>query len=178
MGLFRRLARDKRGVSAVEFALIAPALIAFYFGLAELTQAMMAERRTSHAASSIGDLVAQSSQISTGTVTSIFTIARTIMSPFPNTNAVLKMRVTSIVADSSAVPKVAWSQGDGLTALGTNTTQTVPTGLISAAGDSVILSEVQYRYDSPVDYFVPNAVTFTKKFYLRPRKSDAVAKIN
>ena len=176
MGLFRRLARDKRGVSAVEFALIAPALIAFYFGLAELTQAMMAERRTSHAASSIGDLVAQSTQISDGTLTDVFTIARAVMSPFPTTT--LKMRVTSIVADSSVVPKVSWSKGDGLTALGSNTTQTVPAGLLSAAGDSVILSEVQYSYDSPVDYFVPNAVVFTKKFYLRPRKSDNVAKVN
>ena len=57
-------------------------------------------------------------------------------------------------------------------------TQTVPSGLISVAGDSVIMSEVQYSYDSPVDYFVPNAVTFNKKFYLRPRKSDKVTKTN
>lgn len=176
MGLFRRLARDKRGVSAVEFALIAPALIAFYFGLAELTQAMMAERRASHAASSIGDLVAQSTQISDSTVTDIFTIARAVMSPFPTTT--LKMRVTSIVADSAVSPKVAWSKGDGLTAKGVGNTETVPTGLLTAAGDSVILSEVQYSYDSPVDYFVPNAVVFNKKFYLRPRKSDVVTKTN
>jgi Flp pilus assembly protein TadG len=176
MGLFRRLARDKRGVSAVEFALIAPALIAFYFGLAELTQAMMAERRTSHAASSIGDLVAQSTQISDATLTDVFTIARAVMSPFPTTT--LKMRVTSIVADSAVSPKVAWSKGDGLTALADDSTQTVPSGLLTAEGDSVILSEVEYSYDSPVDYFVPNAVTFSKKFYLRPRKSDNVAKVN
>ena len=57
-------------------------------------------------------------------------------------------------------------------------TETVPSGLLTAAGDSVILSEVQYSYDSPVDYFIPNAVTFNKKFYLRPRKSDTVAKVN
>ena len=98
------------------------------------------------------------------------------MSPFPTTT--LKMRVTSIVADSSVTPKVAWSKGDGLTALGEGATQTVPSGLISVAGDSVIMSEVQYSYDSPVDYFVPNAVTFNKKFYLRPRKSDKVTKTN
>lgn len=174
MSLFRRLARDKRGVSAVEFALIAPALIAFYFGLAELTQAMMAERRASHAASSIGDLVAQSTQISNGTIDDIFMISKAVMAPFPTTT--LKMRVTSIVADASVSPKVAWSRADGLTAFGVGNTQTVPSGLISAAGDSVILSEVQYSYDSPVDYFVPNAVTFNKKFYLRPRKSDKVTK--
>lgn len=178
MGLFRRLARDKRGVSAVEFALIAPALIAFYFGLAELTQAMMAERRASHAASSIGDLVAQSTQISGTTVTQTFAIARAIMAPFPNKEADLKMRVTSIVADNAVSPKVAWSQAEGLTALGAGATQAVPAGLLTVAGDSVIMAEVQYIYDSPVDYFVPQAVTFNKKFYLRPRKSDKVTKIN
>lgn len=176
MGLLRRFSKDKRGVSAVEFALIAPALIAFYFGLAELTQAMMAERRASHTASSIGDLVAQSTQVNSATITDIFSIGKTIISPFPT--ASLKMRVSSIVADSSLSPKVAWSSGDGMTPLGTGSTSTVPDGLLTKAGDSVIKSEVSYAYDSPVDFFVPNAVTFTKTFYLRPRKSDSVAKVN
>jgi len=176
MRLFRRLYRDRRGVSAVEFALIAPALIAFYFGLAELTQAMMAERKASHAASAVGDLVAQSTQISDSTLSDIYEIADTIVSPFPTTS--LKIRVTSVVADASLNAKVAWSSGDGMTALAKDSTLDLPTGLLTAEGQSVIMSEVSYSYDSPVDYFVPNAVTFTKKFYLRPRKSDEVAKVN
>jgi Flp pilus assembly protein TadG len=48
MHMTRRLSRfwrDRRGVSAVEFALIAPVLMIFYFGMAELTEAMMAQRR-------------------------------------------------------------------------------------------------------------------------------------
>lgn len=176
MGLFRRLARDKRGVSAVEFALIAPVLIAFYFGLAELTQAMMAERRASHTAASIGDLVAQSTQISDSTITDVFSIGKTIIAPFPTTS--LKMRVSSVIANASLSPKVAWSNGDGLTPLSVGSTASVPSGLLTVSGDSVIISEVQYSYDSPVDFFVPQAVTFTKTFYLRPRKSDNVAKVN
>ena len=32
IGLLRRLLRDRRGVSAVEFALIAPVMIMIYFG--------------------------------------------------------------------------------------------------------------------------------------------------
>ncbi|MBX3481493.1 MAG: pilus assembly protein [Caulobacter sp.] len=176
MGLFRRLARDKRGVSAVEFALIAPVLIAFYFGLAELTQAMMAERRASHTASSVGDLVAQSTQISDATLSDIFSIGKTIISPFPTTT--LKMRVSSVVADASLSPKVAWSSGDGMTPLSKGATASVPSGLLTVAGDSVIISEASYSYDSPVDFFVPQAVTFNKVFYLRPRKSDTVVKVN
>ncbi len=43
---FGKFRRDQRGVSAVEFAFIAPVLILFYFGLAEYTQALMAQRKT------------------------------------------------------------------------------------------------------------------------------------
>jgi Flp pilus assembly protein TadG len=176
IGLFARLRRDHRGVSAVEFALIAPALIAFYFGLAEFTQAMMAERRASHVAASMGDLVAQSTQISDSTLTDIFTIGTTIMSPFPTST--LKMRLTSVTANAAGTAnKVDWSNGSGMTALSTGASVTLPNGLVSA-GQSVIMSEVTYTYDSPVDQFIPGTITFTKKFYLRPRKSDQVVKSN
>ncbi|MDP2765777.1 MAG: pilus assembly protein, partial [Brevundimonas sp.] len=44
-GIFRRLSGDERGVSAVEFAMLAPVLIAFYFGMAEFCQGFMAQKR-------------------------------------------------------------------------------------------------------------------------------------
>jgi Flp pilus assembly protein TadG len=175
IALLRRLGRDRRGVSAVEFALIAPAMIAFYFGLAEITQALLAERRAGHAASAIGDLVAQSSSISNTEVSDIFQIATTIMQPYPTDT--LKMRVTSVTANSAGATTVAWSNGSGMTPYSTGASLTVPAGVI-AANQSVIVSEVSYDYDSPVNFFMPNAVTFTRKFYLRPRKSDEVTKVN
>ncbi|MDP2260008.1 MAG: pilus assembly protein [Caulobacter sp.] len=173
--LLKRLGRDRRGVSAVEFALIAPAMIAFYFGLAEITQALLAERRAGHAASAIGDLVAQSSSITNTEVTDIFQIATTIMQPYPTDT--LKMRVTSVKANSAGATSVAWSNGSGMTPYGTGAAITVPAGVI-AANQSVIMSEVTYDYDSPVNFFMPNAVTFSRKFYLRPRKSDDVTRSN
>jgi Flp pilus assembly protein TadG len=174
ISFLRKLGRDRRGVSAVEFALIAPAMVASYFGMAEITQALLAERKAAHAASAIGDLVSQSSSVSSSDITDIFSIASTIMSPYSTTT--LKMRVSSVTADSGGVAKVDWSSGSGLTALSTGSTVTgIPSGVISA-GQSVVMSEVTYSYDSPVDMLMPNAVTFSRKFYLRPRKSDKVAK--
>ena len=61
----KHLIKDRRGAAAVEFAFIAPVMILMYYGLAELTQAMMADRRASHVASAIGDLVAQDTAINT-----------------------------------------------------------------------------------------------------------------
>jgi Flp pilus assembly protein TadG len=45
MSFLNRWRRDRRGVSAVEFAFIAPVLILFYFGVAELCSALLAWSR-------------------------------------------------------------------------------------------------------------------------------------
>jgi len=172
-GFLTRLAKDRRGVSAVEFALIAPALIAFYFGMAEVTQALLAERRAGHAASAVGDLVAQSSQVTNAEITDIFSIAATIMKPYPADTTKLKMRVSSVTADANNNAKVDWSNGQGMTAFNKDEAVTIPAGVLSA-GQSVVMSEVSYAFSSPVNFFIPKPVTFSRKFYLRPRKSDKV----
>lgn len=173
IGFLTRLARDRRGVSAVEFALIAPAMIAFYFGIAETTQALMAERRAGHVASAVGDLVSQVSQVNQKDITDIFAIATTIMQPFPATTQ-LEIRVTSISSDASNVAKVDWSKAQNMTELASGTVMTLPSGVLNAS-QSVVMSEVSYSYSSPVNFFIPRAITFKRKFYLRPRKANKVA---
>ncbi len=120
----RRFRRDRRGVSAVEFALVAPVLILIYFGMAELSQAMMAQRRVSHSASAIGDLVTQSNAVTVNGVTSgttsklsdLFSAASTILSPFDT--APLKLRVSSITgvaSGSNVTPTVDWCDAQNAT---------------------------------------------------------------
>jgi Flp pilus assembly protein TadG len=170
----RRLRKDRRGVSAVEFALIAPVMILFYFGMAELTQAMMAQRRNSHIASAIGDLVTQSSSVSSAEIADIFTIGSAIMKPFPGGNAI-KIRVTSITVDNTGTAKVDWSDAQVLTPASVGAVIALPDGLV-ANGETVIKAESEYAYVSPSNFVMPSGTTFTETFYLRPRKSDAIAR--
>lgn len=170
--MLRRLRSDQRGLAAVEFALIAPVMILLYCGLAELTMAMMAERRAAHAASVVADLVAQSSQVTGSQVTDIFSVAKAIMDPFAATT--LKLRITSVTADVNAVPKVSWSQGSGLSPLAVGATVTsVPANLL-VAGDSVIMADVQYAFTSPLQITLPSPVSFSDTFFLKPRASPSV----
>jgi Flp pilus assembly protein TadG len=170
----RRLHRDQRGVSAVEFAFIAPVLITFYFGIAELTQGLMADRRTGHVASSIGDLVTQDESISNTEMTDILKIGKIIMQPFPT--ATLKLRVTELTSNSTNVSKVVWSDASNYTALTVGSVVTPPAGVISA-NQSVIMAEAVYTYTSPVQYIMPKPITFTKTYYLRPRRTDTIARV-
>lgn len=180
MRLWSRFAGDRRGVSAVEFALIAPLMLVMYAGLVELCQAMIAERRTSHVASAVGDLVAQSETITASDVTDIFDIGRTVMKPFPV--AVLKQRVTSVVADAQNKPRVEWSRGSGLTALAKTSIVALPgtgaSAMTLSSGESIIMAETEYAYTSPIKYLIPSAVTYNEVFYLRPRRSDKVVCAN
>ena len=170
--MLKRFARDVAGVAAIEFAFIAPVLITMYFGVAELTQAMIAQRRVSHAASTIGDLVSQGQTIAVGDFADVWIVGQTIVSPFPT--APLNMRISSITANAQLVSKVDWSEGHGMSPLAKASTVTVPASVISVAGDSVIKAEVSYVYTSPVNYILHSPVTFTDTFYFRPRLSNQV----
>jgi len=168
----RRLRSDKRGAAAIEFALIAPVAILLYAGFAELTMAMMAERRAAHAASVVADLVAQQPSVGTLEMGDIFNIANAIMVPFDS--APLRLRVTSVVADVNGIPKVAWSQGHGLGALTAGATVSGFPPTLLAPGDSVIEADVQYAYTSPLQMTLPTPLSFSNSFYLRPRRSTTV----
>lgn len=169
--LFTRLHRDRRGVSAVEFALLAPMMIAFYFGLAEFCQGYMAQKRVSHVSAMVADLIAQTEEITTGEVTDVFEIGVLIMKPFPNLP--LHQRASSLTRDTNGVTRVDWSQGQGMTARVVGSTVTIPVGLI-ADGESVIMTESTYDYDSPVDYLMPAITRFSQTYYMRPRITNKV----
>ncbi len=170
--MLKRLKSDERGVAAVEFAIIAPVAILLYCGFAEVTMALMAERRADHAASVVGDLVAQTQSVSASDVTDIFTVGQAIMKPFPS--AALKLRLTSVTADAQGVPRVTWSQGNGLTPFTNGAAVAGFPATLLAVGDSVIEADVQYAYTSPLGMTVPSPLTFRESFYLKPRQSTAV----
>lgn len=171
--LFKRLMHDNAGVAAIEFALIAPVMIAFYFGLCEFCQGYMAQKRLAHSASSVANLVAQTNAVTMNEVDDVMAIGELIMKPFPTTT--LSTRVTSVTRDAKGVAKVDWSRvrGTGFTAYRSQATVTVPTDMI-ANGASLVMAETTYNYDSPVKYLMPSAVKLSNTFYELPRKVPQV----
>ena len=171
MRLLNRFKRDRRGVSAIEFAFIAPVLIVTYFSVAELCEAMLAERKVAHAASAVGDLVAQVSTIDGPGLTQVYAAASSILAPYSTTP--MQIRVTSVTTDVNDNATVAWSCADNTTALGTGAAVTLPANLLGA-NQSVIMSEMVYTYNSPLNYLFKNAITFDQVFYLRPRLTSTI----
>jgi Flp pilus assembly protein TadG len=166
-----RLWASTHGAAAVEFALLLPLMALIYFGVVELTQGAMTQQRVAHTASAVGDLVAQSQSVTSAQVTDIFTIGQNLMYPYPTSG--LQMRVTNLVADANGNVTVAWSQASGMTALTKGSSVTVPANVI-AANDSAIMGETSYVYHSVFGMVLTQPITFTQKYYLKPRDSTQV----
>lgn len=168
----RQFARDSRGVAAVEFALLLPILMLLYFGVVELTQGIMAQQRTSHVAATVGDLVSQSSTLSSADVADILSVGGEVMYPYPTTS--LKLRVSTLTDDPKGKVTVAWSQASGMTALSKGVSVSGLPANVVVPGESVVMSESQYTYTSVLGQIMPRPVVFSQKAYSHPRLSTTV----
>jgi Flp pilus assembly protein TadG len=176
----RRFPGAREGVAAIEFAFIAPILIFFYLGMAETCQLIMAQRRVSHTAAALADLVTQDTDIGAQEMLEIFEAGCTIMSPFPSEDMPekLRMRVTSVRgSDAPATDKrVNWSEnnGRGLADLPDNSIVpfTVATPLATAS-ETVVVSEASYTYKSSVGFLITTKAV-SHRSEMRPRRSSVV----
>lgn len=168
-----RLYRSNSALSAVEFALMAPVLCVLLMGTIVICNALACRQKLVSEASSVADLAAQSSSLSSGDLQDIFLSGTTIMYPFDSSQGTIV--VSSIVNNAeTGANTVAWSQAyNGGTALAVNSAVTVPTGVIGAGG-SAIFVQVSYNYASPIGGFFINSIPMSDFFYCRPRESTSV----
>jgi Flp pilus assembly protein TadG len=78
----RRFLRDKRGVSAVEFAMLLPLMVTLYIGGVEVSQAIAVDRKVTLVARTLGDLVAQSTTVNAADMTNILNAASSVVQPY------------------------------------------------------------------------------------------------
>jgi Flp pilus assembly protein TadG len=187
----RRVADDRSGVAAVEFAFIAPIMVLLFFGLAQLSEAIIASRHTGHVAATLGDLTSQCSNVNDNDFTNIFGAASDIMSPLPVGSTVLGQRVTSATVDNKGIPRAQWSKAQdpsGLTtAYAPSASVPVPTNVVSSQGDNVLVAETYYKYSFPIaaggvmpmgtqstSLSFGQTINFDITTYYKPRKSASV----
>lgn len=173
MALFSRFRSDRGGVSAVEFALVAPVLAILYMGLGELCNAMLAQNRLQHAASTMGDLVAQASAPSLANVSDDFAAAAAVMAPLPVNS--LKMRVTSVVADATTgKTTVGWSQVYGGMSQPAGGAAINVSPIVVPPGGSIIQAEAQYTFTPNLPFINKTGYPFDQVFYLSPRQTTVI----
>ena len=164
-GIMRRFAGDRRGVSAVEFALVAPIMVGLYFGVVEVSDGVSASRKVSLTAATLANLSAQVSTISTSDMSNILDASSAVIAPYDTSK--LKITVTCISIDSTKKATAMWSvtRNGGAANSGT---MTLPSAL-AVASTQLLLAEVSYAYTPIVGYKITGTVNLSDKMYMSPR---------
>lgn len=180
-GVLRRLAafvRDRRGVGAVEFALLAPLLLMLYIGAFEITIGLAVSKRATRAAGAIADLVTQQDKTVNKTfLATMSDVADAIFVPYSTSGLTLK--ITGVTLDASASAKVKWSWQKGGTApYQVDAPVLVPADL-QQANTFLIRTELKVPHNLMLfmaDNLSMDATTITikREYFFRPRTSDAI----
>lgn len=168
-----RLRRDRRGVSAVEFAILAPVMLTLFLGSVEATQGIAADRKVELTAHTLADLATQYTDITDADMANILAAGQAILAPYPT--AGLQEVVSEIAINNQGAGTVVWSDTLGGTALAAGTTVSVPTAL-AVPNTYLMLAQVQYSYNPTYGYVMTGAITLSDQSSMRPRESTSVAR--
>ena len=168
----RRLARDIRGVAAIEMAFIFPVMVILYIGLVDVTNLLMVNRRVTLTTSTLADLVTQSdSTITMADIDGVFESARAIFEPMPVDGISLNLWAFRMEDGS---PTLQWQYTNGIDC------GSAPAGgdemeTLMEDGNDIVVGRVCYYHDAILGtLFSTQTFQLEDEFMLRPRQSTTL----
>ncbi|MBB3352189.1 MULTISPECIES: TadE/TadG family type IV pilus assembly protein [unclassified Rhizobium] len=174
----RRLARERKGAGAIEFAILFPVLIMLYIGAFEITIGLSVSKRATRAAGAIADLVTQQQSVTKSALAQMPSVATGMFVPYNTTSLTLK--ITGISIDASANAKVLWSWAqDGTTPYAKNVTVSDVPADMKTANSFLVRTElsIPYRMFLFAPNFMPDGmrtITISRSFFYRQRQGDSI----
>jgi Flp pilus assembly protein TadG len=168
-------AQDRRGISAVEFAMLLPLLVTLYFGVVEVTQGVAIDRKVTLTTRTMADLASQVSSINNSEMTNLLNASAAVMAPYQLSP--LKIVLSAVTIDGNGTAKIAWSDTLNGTARTVGSTVSLP-AVLNVANTTLIWSEVSYTYTPDVGYVITGTLNLNDQLYMRPRLSETVTRVN
>jgi len=162
-----RLSRDSRGVSAVEFAMLAPLMITLYLGCVETSLGVAAQRKVSLTSATLANLAAQTTNISKSEMDDILAASSAIISPYSSANMSLTLSCLNIDSDKNVTVKWTVASGGGTPLSGP---PSVPAALL-VADTQLVYAEASYAYTPAVGYTITGTLNLSDHMYMSPRIS-------
>lgn len=171
-----KLIKDQQGVATIEFALIAPIMIAMYFGMSEISLMITADRQVAHATSVTGDLATQLAILDASEVSDVMTATLAVLNVPSNKVDGLTVELNSYEMDiDGTINRVGYARlGSAISSGGPATYD--PSGLntqIFNAQSGVVVARINYKY-LPTTLKFADQTVLSETFIMKPRKSISV----
>ena len=175
----RLLARERSGASALEFAFLAPILIAIYISSFEITTGYSVSQKTLKAAGSIADIVTRQETVNKAFLTEMIDAAEATIAPSAAPG--LKLRITGVTIDSAGNAKVLWSWNEsGGVPYSKGSPVIVPADM-KKPGSFLVHSELSIEHTMLLFFGSPAGlekssrnITINREFFYRQRRGSDV----
>ncbi len=178
-------ALDQRGVAAVEFALIAPVMLIFYFGMVEISLAVDADRNLSHSASLIGDLTAQDEVVTMSMIEDYIYGALAVLDVDEEEAKRVGIELYAFevttpdnpdtAVDERVIEETGYAKFGQTLAGGVKFDADTIQDRILTDTSGVVVARMSYEYIPKVTQNAVGTKTFEETFILKPRRSATVS---
>lgn len=180
MDRLRKLWRDKAGVAAIEFALMAPVLLTLFIGCVEVTFKIWSTQKAEKLVVTLADVVAQSQEVKVSDLSALVSSIDKIMDPFPFADADGVVYITSVYLpqpeedEALGDPIVNWQYKKGaysaLSKIGIEGADaTMPPDFELNERDNVIVAEVFYKYTPMAPGLMFDEAVIYRRAFFKPR---------
>jgi len=188
----KRLGRwldDRRGIAAVEFAIIVPLLLAMYFVTMEAGQGLETNKKLGRVSSTIADLVTQEQGFTAAELNAVLQIGAAIIQPYNRSNPQIYVAGLQFNNATPAVETVTWRRSlvngaAGNAAPPATRAPVIPTSL-KVANTFLVQVHVILDYnpvinwagkESATGFYSPFTLNFpmAETYYLRARNGPTV----
>jgi Flp pilus assembly protein TadG len=171
---------DGSGASAIEFAFIAPILLAIYVSSFEITEGYTTARKVLKAAGTVSDVVTRQSTVNKAFLNDMIDTAEATVAPSSTTG--MTMKITGVTIDSAGNAKVLWSWNEvGDAPYVKGSAVTVPEDMRSPSS-FLVHAEVSLPHEILLFLGSPGgfgsetrSITITRDFFYRQRMSEEIA---
>jgi Flp pilus assembly protein TadG len=168
---WRRLAADRRGVAAVEFALVVPVVIVAYLAGFEVMEAATVNRKLTDTTVQIANITSQYTTMSSIDVGNVLGASAQIMTPYPTTS--LSIVLSEVTTNAAGAGSITWSQAYQGTALAAGTPVTMPSGF-QTPNSNYILVQTTYAYQPVIGGAFVKPISMTNQIFMLPRSSASI----
>jgi Flp pilus assembly protein TadG len=177
---FRALFSDRSGASAIEFAFLAPILLAIYLSSFEITTGYTVARKVLKAAGTVADVVTRQSTVNKAFLNDMIDTAEATIAPNGTTG--MTMKITGVTIDSAGNAKVLWSwDEEGNAPYTKGAAVTVPSDMRTPSS-FLVHAEISQPHKMMLFLGSPTGfansvrtITITRDFFYRQRMSEDIA---